>query len=557
MTNEWMTPDYIFETSWEVCNKIGGIYTVLSTRAKTLQEALTDRIFFIGPDIWGKKMNPTFAEDTNLLTAWREHAWRVDGLKVRTGRWNVPGYPVVFLVDFRSLFVEKDTIYARMWEDFQVDSLHAYGDYDESCMFAVAAGKVAESFYRFNLTEFANVIFHANEWMTGMGALYIQKHVPEIATVFTTHATTVGRSIACNRKPLYDYLFAYDGDRMAEELNVRSKHSIEKQTAHYADCFTTVSDITDRECKELLDKPADVILRNGFDDSFVAKGKSFDDKRGEARAAVLNLANKLLGVSLDDDTLIVGTSGRYEFYNKGIDVYLEALSRLTKEHDLKKNVLAFIYVPGWVSDPRADLQQRLMSDECFMTPLECPCITHWLHNMEHDQVLAMMKDKGLSNAADSNVKVIFVPCYLDGKDSILNMAYYDVIIGNDLSVYPSYYEPWGYTPLESIAFRVPTLTTDLSGFGRWVDKELGKPGELTDGVKVVHRSDYNYSQVADTIKESVVAFSQLTKNEVRQVRKHAWTLSQKALWKDFIPYYYDAYDIALHKAHLRRVKHKN
>ena len=557
MTNEWMTPDYIFETSWEVCNKIGGIYTVLSTRAKTLQEALTDRIFFIGPDIWGKKMNPTFAEDTNLLTAWREHAWRVDGLKVRTGRWNVPGYPVVFLVDFRSLFVEKDTIYARMWEDFQVDSLHAYGDYDESCMFAVAAGKVAESFYRFNLTEFANVIFHANEWMTGMGALYIQKHVPEIATVFTTHATTVGRSIACNRKPLYDYLFAYDGDRMAEELNVRSKHSIEKQTAHYADCFTTVSDITDRECKELLDKPADVILRNGFDDSFVAKGKSFDDKRGEARAAVLNLANKLLGVSLDDDTLIVDTSGRYEFYNKGIDVYLEALSRLTKEHDLKKNVLAFIHVPGWVSDPRADLQQRLMSDECFMTPLECPCITHWLHNMEHDQVLAMMKDKGLSNAADSNVKVIFVPCYLDGKDSILNMAYYDVIIGNDLSVYPSYYEPWGYTPLESIAFRVPTLTTDLSGFGRWVDKELGKPGELTDGVKVVHRSDYNYSQVADTIKESVVAFSQLTKNEVRQIRKHAWTLSQKALWKDFIPYYYDAYDIALHKAHLRRVKHKN
>lgn len=557
MTNEWMTPDYIFETSWEVCNKIGGIYTVLSTRAKTLQEALTDRIFFIGPDIWGKKMNPTFAEDTNLLTAWKEHAWRVDGLKVRTGRWNVPGYPVVFLVDFRSLFVEKDTIYARMWEDFQVDSLHAYGDYDESCMFAVAAGKVAESFYRFNLTEFANVIFHANEWMTGMGALYIQKHVPEIATVFTTHATTVGRSIACNRKPLYDYLFAYDGDRMAEELNVRSKHSIEKQTAHYADCFTTVSDITDRECKELLDKPADVILRNGFDDSFVAKGKSFDDKRGEARAAVLNLANKLLGVSLDDDTLIVGTSGRYEFYNKGIDVYLEALSRLTKEHDLKKNVLAFIYVPGWVSDPRADLQQRLMSDECFTTPLECPCITHWLHNMEHDQVLAMMKDKGLSNAADSNVKVIFVPCYLDGKDSILNMAYYDVIIGNDLSVYPSYYEPWGYTPLESIAFRVPTLTTDLSGFGRWVDKELGKPGELTDGVKVVHRSDYNYSQVADTIKESVVAFSQLTKNEVRQIRKHAWTLSQKALWKDFIPYYYDAYDIALHKAHLRRVKHKN
>lgn len=166
-----------------------------------------------------------------------------------------------------------------MWEDFQVDSLHAYGDYDEASMFSYAAGKTVESFYRFNLTENDKVIYQAHEWMTGMGALYLQKAVPEIATIFTTHATSIGRSIAGNNKPLYDYLFAYNGDQMARELNMEAKHSIEKQTAHHVDCFTTVSEITNNECKELLEKPADVILMNGFEDDFVPQGRTFTAKR--------------------------------------------------------------------------------------------------------------------------------------------------------------------------------------------------------------------------------------------------------------------------------------
>lgn len=172
--------------------------------------------------------------------------------------------------------------------------------------------------------------------MTGMGALYLQKAVPEIATIFTTHATSIGRSIAGNNKPLYDYLFAYNGDQMARELNMEAKHSIEKQTAHHVDCFTTVSEITNNECKELLDKPADVVLMNGFEDDFVPQGRTFAAKRKKARAAMLNLANKLLGLTMSDDTLIVGTSGRYEFKNKGINVYLESLNRLTRDKKFEK-----------------------------------------------------------------------------------------------------------------------------------------------------------------------------------------------------------------------------
>lgn len=551
MAKELLAPDYIFESSWEVCNKVGGIYTVLSTRAKTLQDVHKDKVIFIGPDFWVGKENPLFTENENLCVAWREHAIANDDLKVRIGRWNIPGEPIVILVDFFPFFANRDEIYGKMWNDFKVDSLHGYGDYDEASMFSYAAGKVVESFYRFNLTDKDRVVYQAHEWMTGMGALYLQKAVPQIATIFTTHATSIGRSIAGNNKPLYDYLFAYNGDQMARELNMEAKHSIEKQTAHHVDCFTTVSEITNNECKELLDKPADVVLMNGFENDFVPQGRAFAPKRKKARAAMLNLANKLLGTNLGDDTLIIGTSGRYEFKNKGINVYLEALNRLTRDKDLNKEVLAFINVPSWVGDPREDLLERLKSKQAFDTPLHCPFITHWLHNMSQDQVLDMLKYLGMSNSADSKVKVVFVPCYMDGNDGILNMTYYDLVLGYDLTVYPSYYEPWGYTPLESVAFHVPAITTDLAGFGLWANSLKGSYSELKDGVKVIHRSDYNYSEVADAIKDTVAEFSNLSDAEIKKIRKNAENIAEKALWKHFITYYYQAYDVALRNAESR------
>lgn len=552
MVKDLLTPDYIFEASWEVCNKVGGIYTVLSTRANTLQNKFRDRIFFIGPDVWQGKENPLFVESDKLCAEWRKHALEKDNLSVRVGRWNIPGEPIVLLVDFQMFFKQKNEIYSEMWNRFQVDSLHAYGDYDEASMFSYAAGKVVESFYRYNLTEMDKVVYQAHEWMTGMGALYVQDAVPEIGTIFTTHATSIGRSIAGNNKPLYDYLFAYNGDQMAQELNIQSKHSIEKQTAHYIDCFTTVSQITNNECKELLNRPADVVLMNGFEDDFVPKGATFTGKRKRARSLMLNVANKMLGTNLGDDTLIVGTSGRYEFKNKGIDTFLESLNRLNKDEKLQRDVLAFISVPAWVSEPREDLKERLKSKKKFDTPLDTPFITHWLHNMEFDQVLNMLRYTELKNSLEDRVKVIFVPCYLDGKDGIWNKEYYDLLLGQDLSVYASYYEPWGYTPLESVAFRVPTITTDLAGFGLWVNSLKNQHG-ITDGVEVLHRSDYNYSEVADGIKNTLTLFSTKTDVEVEEIKERASQVAEQALWKHFIQYYYEAYDIALRNAQKRQL----
>ena len=551
MVNNLMTPDYIFESSWEVCNKVGGIYTVLSTRANTLQERFRDKLFFIGPDFWQGKENPLFIESDNYCAAWKQHAAEKDNLSVRIGRWNIPGQPLVILVDFQPFFAQKNEIYADMWNKYQVDSLHAYGDYDEASMFSYAAGKVVESFYRYNLTQADKVVYQAHEWMTGLGALYLQHAVPEVATIFTTHATTIGRSIAGNNKPLYDYLFAYNGDQMAGELNVQSKHSIEKQSAHRVDCFTTVSEITNTECRELLDKGADVVLMNGFENDFVPKGASFTAKRKRARSLKLQLANCLFGETFDDnETLIIGTSGRYEFKNKGINVFLEAMSRLNNDENLQKKVLAFVNVPAWVAGPREELQQRMASKKTFDTPLDFPFITHWLHNMEHDNVLGMLGHLGMNNRAEDKVKVIFVPCYLDGNDGIFNKHYYDVLLGQDLSVYPSYYEPWGYTPLESVAYKVPTITTDLAGFGIWVNGLKNQHG-IDDGVEVIHRSDYNYFEVADAIKDTIVRFSGKSDAEVKAIRKCAAQVAEQALWKHFITYYYEAYDVALRNAQKR------
>lgn len=553
MSNTFLVPDYIFETSWEVCNKVGGIYTVLATRANTLQECFRDKVIFIGPDLWIDKENPLFIECNDLYSSWKKHALAKEKLSVRIGRWNIPGNPIVILVDFAPFFQIKNEIYAEAWNNFKVDSLHAYGDYDEASMFSYAAAKVVESLYRFGLTVSDKVIYQAHEWMTGMGALYLQKEVPEIATIFTTHATSIGRSIAGNLKPLYDYLPAYNGDQMATELNMESKHSIEKQTAHHVDCFTTVSDITNIECKELLDKEADVVLMNGFEDNFVPKGRSYSAKRKKARTLLLKVANKLLGTSLSDETLLICTSGRYEFKNKGIDLFIESLNKLKNDASLEKDVVAFITVPAWVAEPRKDLLERLNSKDSYSGALELPFITHWLHNTFDDSILSMINNLGIENGIEDKVKVIFVPCYLDGVDGVFNTPYYDLLLGYDLTVYPSYYEPWGYTPLESVAFGVPTISTDLAGFGLWV-KGLQDITHKDCGAKIIHRSDSNYWEAADAIKNDMLAFSKMTSKEVQQIRKQATALSEKALWKHFIKYYNEAYNIALCNALKRQRK---
>ncbi|MBQ7526815.1 MAG: glycosyl transferase, partial [Bacteroidaceae bacterium] len=342
-----------------------------------------------------------------------------------------------------------------------------------------------------------------------------------------------------------------NGSQMAGELNMEAKHSVERQAAHNVDCFTTVSEVTGRECYELLDKRPDVILPNGFEADFVPAGTAFTKRRREARAKILQVANALTGAEFTDDTLIVATSGRYEYRNKGIDVFLEAAYRSLYDSDLQRQVLMLIQVPAWMESPRADLQERLKMGGTYTEPLPEPVITHNLHEPWNDPVLGFLRSHGMKNDKHSRVKVIFVPCYLDGGDGIFQMPYYDLLIGDDLAAYPSYYEPWGYTPLEAVAFHVPCITTSLSGFGVWACTSLGHDSKLEDGVEVIGRNDYNTQEVAEHLSNTIARFSAFDKKSVDKARRNAAKLAEKALWKNFIAYYYEAYDVALRNAKAR------
>lgn len=540
-----LVPDYIFEASWEVCNRVGGIYTVLSTKAASLVSKFGQNLFFIGPDVWNEAESPFFIANKNAYSDWVVAA-KQQGLKVRVGNWNIPGKPMVILVDFQNFYQQKDAIYANMWNWFGVDSLHAYGDYDESSMFGYACGVVVESFVRFYKLTNKKVVAHFNEWMTAFGELYLKHNMPQVATVFTTHATSIGRSIAGNHKPLYDYLHAYNGDQMASELNMQSKHSVEKQAAHNADCFTTVSNVTAKECEQLLEKAPDVVTPNGFENDFVPKARMFSKKRNEARAALRRVAEKMLGYKLADDVMFIGTSGRYEFKNKGIDVFIESLKR-TSDADLKREIIAFVIVPAYTSNYRIELTEN--------SPVLCqgrPFSTHYLHDEEHDPVLSSIRWFQLSNAPESHLKVIFIPSYLNGDDGVFNKSYYDVLIGLDLTIFPSYYEPWGYTPLESAAFGIPTITTNLSGFGQWVSDV---PQPIENGVGIVPRTDYNYHEVVNNLSAMIVSFVSKTDSERKKISKKVYQIAQNALWEHFITYYYEAFSIALNNKN-KRVKQK-
>lgn len=531
----------LFETSWEVCNKIGGIYTVLSTKAKSLESLYGDNVIFIGPDVWtAETPSPYFIETSTPLDSWRENAWLPEGVSVRTGRWDIPGQPLTVLVKFDGMYAVKDAFYGEIWEKFGVDSLHAYGDYDEGCAFGHAAGIVIESIANTLRPTEGRTVAHFDEWTVGMGLLYLKAHQPGIATVFTTHATSIGRSICGNGKPLYDYLHAYNGDQMAGELNMQSKHSIEKAAAHQADAFTTVSDITADECAQLLERRPDVVTPNGFEADFVPKGPAFTARRKAARKTLLTVASALTGNKYGDDTFIVATSGRCEYRNKGLDVFLDSLDRLGELHTTRK-ILAFIMVPAWVKDAREDL--RIALDNGQTGGLDQPVLTHWLNNPDQDPVLCRIRQLGFRNLDSDRISVIYVPSYLTGNDGIFDKTYYDLLIGMNATVFPSYYEPWGYTPLESIAFGVPTVTTSLSGFGRWILKSFENSFAAT-GVKVETRTDSDYDDLCNRIAADIAMLANLPTKETQAVSRAAKRTAAQAAWSKFISYYSEAYSIA-------------
>ncbi len=547
MTEQLIKPNYIIECSWEVCNKIGGIYTVLSTKAKSVVTEYKDNYIVIGPDVWKENSNnPEFTEDKYLYKSWREEA-EINGLRLRIGRWNVAGNPIAILVDFTHYIAEKDKVFASLWEYYKLDSLSGQWDYIEPALFGYAAAKVIESFYDYNIIAQDRIVAHFHEWMTGTGILYLKKFVPQIATVFTTHATVVGRCIAGNGLPLYNQLSSYNADIISKEFGVESKFSLEKLAAIEADGFTTVSEITNNECKQFFGKAVDFVTPNGFEDSFVPSPKLFDAKRKLTREKILNVFSSLTNQELAKDSLLILNSGRYEFKNKGIDLFIDALGALNKRVDLERNIVAVIAVPAHQVGPKFKLLDRIKNPD-FNSPLLSKHTTHRLYDAKDDPIIKHIRKNNLLNTPDDKVKIFFVPAYLNGNDGIFNMEYYDFLIGFDGTVFPSYYEPWGYTPMESLAFHIPTITTTLAGFGLWIKTghDLGE-----NCINVIERNDENDTDVVQQIIDTIFSCSIKDAASIEKIRKQSFDISRSALWLNLISKYYNTYDLALNKALLR------
>jgi phosphorylase/glycogen(starch) synthase len=534
-----MKIDFIFETSWEVCNKVGGIHTVISTKALNIIHEVGDNYILIGPDVWREDItNPEFIPDESLFSDWKLRA-ATDGLRVKTGRWNIAGKPLVILIDFTPYFGQQNEIFADFWETYKLDSITGQWDYVEPALFGYAAGKTIESFSSF-YHDGHNAIAQFHEWMTGTGILYLKKYAPWIATSFTTHATVLGRCIAGNNRPLYGKMKEYIPSQVAREFNILAKQSLERISAAEADVFTTVSEITSRECSHFLGKDVDFVTPNGFEDSFVPAKNIFEERRHIAREKLITVAEAVLGYSLTKDCVLIVNSGRYEFRNKGVDILIDSLGELHKDENISKECVAFFLIPAYHKGPRQDIID-IINNKGQANGGD-KYLTHSLHYPSSDPVLQRIIANNLHNDQTSKVKVIFVPSYLNGNDGIFNIPYFELLIGFDLSVFPSYYEPWGYTPLESLMFYIPTVTTSLSGFGLWVKNYYENPG---NGIAVIERTDDNEMEVVREIKDFMSMFIGLGEKKIKDAREKAHAVSRIALWDTLVKYYFNAYEKAL------------
>lgn len=535
----------IFETSWEVCNKVGGIYTVLSTRAKQMMQAHQGAVCFVGPLFEGevpKDFDPSDAPD--FLKSWQAEAADAINLPIAVGRWRCPGAPPVVLVDYTSLYAIHSKLLFELWEAYGLESDNAGNEYDRSALFAIAAAKVIISLHQSRGSQPTDVAIY-NEWMLGAGLLYQKLYAANLPALFITHATSVGRSIAANGKELYDFLPNYDGDQMAAELGVVSKHRIEKKVAMEATVFATVSEVAADEAEQLIGRRP-IVLPNGFEPDFVPEGNAYDEKRQEARLCLLSIASTLTSRTLPADSLLVSVGGRSEYRNKGLDVFLDALALVRDSYIGDRPLVAFIFVPAWVSHARADLMRVLNEPKAEdQAPLQHPYITHWLHNMEGDAVVSRIHQLGFQHLTSKNIFLINVPSYLDGHDGIFDRSYYDLLIGTDLNVYPSYYEPWGYTPMESIAFGIPAITSDLSGYGRWMASSPDY--DMDNGpLYVVPRHKRPYGEIVDhTAKIMLDRLKHpLSSQEAYKERLQAFSLTKNVSWKALYRYYLENYPTA-------------
>ena len=534
---------YLFEISWEVCNKVGGIHTVITTKAPYAVGEFGDHYFLLGPML---DQNTDFAETDDPFWAPIREALGQKGIRCRLGRWQIDGRPNVILVDFRDRY-DVNKLLFNYWQQFGVDSYSGRWDYIEPVIFSTACGEVIETLGHALLKEGDWAVAHFHEWMCGGGLLHVKKNVPEVGTVFTTHATVLGRSMASSKKNIYTEGSRLNVSEDAKSYGVTAKHSMEATCARETDIFTTVSQFTAEEAAVILDRRPDLVVFNGFNAKALP---SFDDQREAAakrRPALGRILSRILQHELPAAARFWVTSGRYEFPNKGYDVFLQSLAELEKrilaDPSIPPVVALFLIATG-NTGLNEDVLKRVRGEE---VPAGRPVgiSTHRLWDEGNDPIIQNCLRLNLRNSTQNKVFVVFAPSYLDGQDGLFGMTYYDLLSASDLGVFPSFYEPWGYTPLESVAMGVPTVTTDLAGFGRWA---MGRSIDALRGVSIIRRIGREETAVVKDLAEVLGSFASMDDLVLDKLRREARKVAELADWSDFFTGYVSAYEEAASKA---------
>ncbi|MBI2656259.1 glycogen/starch synthase [Candidatus Woesearchaeota archaeon] len=588
--------DVLFEVSWEVCNKVGGIYTVVKSKAARMVESYNDNYFLIGPYFAPKAIGQFQEEIPKDFCKAPFEEMKKAGIICHYGKWLIEGMPSVILIDFVNYKSKINDIKRELWGWYKIDSLRAPLDYDEPVAWSYTAGMLIEKLSK--CFENKKIAAHFHEWLSGTGLLYLKKKNARISTVFTTHATVLGRALASSNVDLYNVWDKINPDQEAYKYNIEAKHLVEKNSAAFADVFTTVSEITGMEAQYLLKKKPDILLPNGLD---ISKFPSFEEvvikhKLQRDRIREFMLYYFFPYYTFDPkETLIYFLAGRYEFHDKGIDIYIRALGKLNekmRQAKTKKTIVAFIWVPAnfrnikpeiienktlfqdikdALEENMGDVEKNLiysfvsgkkiandtLFEDDFLTEMKIrvsrfvkkgrpPIATHDLYN-QNDEILKALNAAGLRNEESDPVKIIFYPIYLSGADGLLNLNYYEAMQGSHLGIFPSYYEPWGYTPLEAGALGVSSVTTDLAGFGRYFCAECMQLD--TPGIYVLKRLGKSDDDVVSQLADVMLRFANFSKEERTANKLQARKVASMADWKSFVKNYITAHDMAVEKAY--------
>ncbi|MCK5593933.1 MAG: glycogen/starch synthase [Candidatus Aenigmarchaeota archaeon] len=606
-----MTKDdnLFFEVSFEVGNKVGGIYTVISSKAEAMLEKYGDNYYAVGFYDRSKAQYEFVSRDAGRLRPIFDDLEK-EGIRCYYGFWNIPGKPRCILIDVKDFMHKSNDIKTLLWEQYKIDSIDSDSWFEEPVVWSYAVGMLLERL-KTDMKEPMIAQFH--EWMSGVALLYLKMQNCDIATVFTVHATMLGRSIAGQGVNLAEMIDAglriktAIGTDAAYEYKVPAKHLTEVVCARNCDVFTTVSKTTAKEAEFILGRKPDMILPNGLDMKNYPAMEKLSYRHKIEKDRVLSFLSAYFepyyNVNLNDPRIIM-ISGRYEYHNKGLDVFIDALGQLNerlKQESYDKNTFIFIAIPSdvrgenieilenfslynelenhvdeilpemkwqlmqslthgeythesllrYVKDQYTNNFKRLAlafkSRENKNPPL---CALKLNYPEDGDNIISRLKHNNLFNQEDSPVKVIFYPAYLSSADRLLSMDYNSMLVASSLTVFPSYYEPWGYTPVESAANGCITITTDLAGFGQYISEQIDDKKDK--GIKILKRRGRKYREIVSDLTEMMHDVTTMSEHEIIAQKHNAKQLSQLVGWDHLAENYFKAHDMALSKSKKRK-----